>query len=247
MAKAHELLAVEGDLSQTATMMLAEATATFAKKPDHFKGHTRSLNYFDETRSKENVTETKVLVTTVDQKLDHVLTHLGAYYDAMLQKEATNQTAIADLIVNGKEIGKGLPATFLLGMETRLKSLREVVQAIPTLDPATSWEKDENTGKGVYVSPPQTEFKTEKKLEYATLAPATERHPAQVKDWTIDVRVARLETIHRSGMWSVARKAEVLDRIDTLMHGIKQARQRANLAEVVKVQIASNLFKAIFG
>jgi len=245
MAKLHELLAVEADLTNTANKLMEEANTTFIKKPDHFTGFTKETKYLDERRSLENTTENKQLVTTVDDKLDYALSHAGKMYDALLQKEATNQTAKADLIVDGKTIAKDIPSTFLLGMESRLKIVRALVEGIPTLPPAIEWRDDINAGKGRYRNNPVATFKTEKKVEFVTLAPATDKHPAQVKDWTADVNVARVDTTTFSGMWSTQRKADVLDRIDTLAQAVKQARQRANMAEVVPVKIGAALLDFI--
>lgn len=245
MAKLHELLAVEADLFKTQTAMLADAQNTFAKKPDHFQGQVRSVNYLKEDRQNENTVDEKKLVTTVDERLDYALNHVGRYWDAVLQKEATNQEAVADLQFRGKTIATAVPATFLLGMEDRLKKLREVVAAIPTLNPSLDWTEDTSEGKGVFAAKAPTQMKTEKKLEFITVAQATDKHPAQVKEWTADVNVARIETEHTSGMWTPARKAQVLTNLDELSQEVKRARQRANLVEVKKVNAAAAMIEAI--
>lgn len=245
MAKLHELLAVEADLFKTATAMLADAATTFAKKPEHFLGQVRSVTYLSEDRQAENITDEKRLTTTVDERLDYALEYAGKYWDAVLQKEATNQDAVADLDFRGKTILKDAPATFLLGMEDRIKKLRDVIVVIPTLNPALSWDEADDEGKSVYTAKAATQMKTEKKLDYITVAPATDKHPAQVKDWTADVNVAKIETFHTSGMWTPARKAQVLANLDEVSMEIKKARQRANMADVKKIKAADAIIGAI--
>lgn len=242
MPKLHELLAIEADRGNAADSIMAEAIVTFSKKTDHFEGLVRTVSYLNEGRSGENTSEEKALITTVDAKLGHVAGIVGRFYDVLLQKETTNGEAKADLIVNGKTIGTGLPATFLLGMETRLKKLRELLLLAPTIAPGIVWADDASRGKGVFRSPPKTTFKTEKQVKYIELSPATDKHAAQMKDWTEDVNVARVDTTQWVGAWSVSRKAEVLDKVDELLVAVKQARQRANVAEVKPAAIGKAIF-----
>lgn len=241
MSKLHELLAVEADKNNIATKLVEESRATLGKKPDHFKGFTKWLTYFDEKRAAENAEETKLVVSTVDENLDYTLNHVASYFDVIFQKEMTNQTAIADLIVNGVTFATGVPATFLLGMETRIKALRVLFEAVPTLPPAIDWQPDTNAGAGHYRSPKVMVPKTEKQIKFVTLAPATDKHPAQVKDWTEDVPVAKVELVEFSGMWTVQQKADAIDRVDVLLQAIKKARQRANTADVVDGHIGAAL------
>jgi len=241
MAKMHELLAVEPDAITVADKMINEALGTFSKKPDHFKGQAARTTYLLEERQNENYSDSKELVSTVDAKLDHTTKAMIRLFDVLAQRDATNQTTKADVVLDGKVIAKDLPGTFLLSMEQRLKQFRPLLEAVPTLDPAIAWAEDKDKGVGVWRSPEQTAFRTEKVLDVLTLSPATDKHPAQVKEYTIDKRVARVDTVHYAGAWSTARKAEVLNRLDKLSAAIKQARMRANMGEVVDVHPGKSL------
>lgn len=245
MAKLHELLAVINDASAAATAILDESKATFGKRPDHFKGQTKVVTFFDAAREGENLTETKEFVTSVDERLAYTARIIGKYWDALFQLEQTNQIAMADLMVGGVTIAKSVPATFLLGMETRLKEIRQMILTIPTLAPELSWAKDEAAGKGVYVSPPQVNFKGEKVRKHKVLYDATDKHPANIETWTEDQPVAKIETIHRSTMLTPAQKSEMMERCDNMIAAVKQARQRANTVETSRSKIASNMFDYI--
>ena len=242
MSQLHELLAVEPDLKTSAEQMIGDALNTFTKKPDHFKGQVRTVTYFDTAREGENTSDEKALVTTVDDKLDYALGFLGKYYDALLQKEATNQEAKADLVVDGTTIATGLPSTFLLGLEARLKSLRDVLIAIPTLEPSIKWSEDLAAGAGIFSAPPTATMKTEKVHTSKVLYEATKEHPAQIKELSEDKPVARVETLNTSGMWTPARKAATIERLDKLLRATKKARQRANTQEVVDRTVSKELF-----
>lgn len=246
-AQLHELLAVEADLTNTTKAMLEEAANTFAKKPDHFKGFVKSLTYFDETRRSEDERGEKALVTTVSDKLNYATNYAARLYDAVLQKEEANQRANADLVVDGTTIGTNLPATFLLGLESRLKAVQQVLLAIPTLDPAMIWSEDAGAGDGIYRAEPQTAKRGEKQVRSKVLYEATKEHPAQIEKWNEDVAVAKIETVHTSAMWTPRKKADVLGRLDKLIRATKKARQRANTVEVSNLRVGKALFDYIQG
>ena len=247
MGKLHELLAVEGDLSNTADKVIAEAVNTFTKKNEHFMGQVRSVVMFDDSRSGENATEEKALVTTVQKKLDYVSGMVSKYWDAILRKEQTNQKATADLIFDGEVVYAALPATFLLGMESRLKKLRVIYEAIPTLNPNAVWELDTAAGEGIYRSPTTANMRTEKTVKHKILYEATKEHPAQIEKWNEDVPIGRIESTVVSGMFTPAEKSRVIGRIDQLIRAVKQARQRANDTKVENTEIGAKLFELIHG
>jgi hypothetical protein len=254
--KLHELLAVEGDLEGLFKKILAETIVTFTKREDHFKGAHRKLEMLDARRAGENDEEFFALTTTVADKLDYTSKPCIRYIDAILQKEATNQEAKADLIVDGETITEQLPATFLLGMESRLAKIREVYAKIPTLSPGVTWELDPDKGKNVFRSKnPETTFKTEKKFKVQVLYEAKfpkegesgQSLPAQVEKIPETENVGRYTRTLWSGMMSTAEKSEKLARIDRLIRAVKKARQRANMQEQVKVTIGKKLFDYING
>jgi hypothetical protein len=250
MGKLHELLAVEGDLQGAAKKVTEEAIDTFTKKPDRFLGHVKTLKMFDEVRNENEggVQDRKELVTTVDEKLNYVFGHIESYYDAVLQKEQTNQKAVADLIVNGKTIGKGLPATYLLGMESKLKAVREMLRAIPTLQPGIEWEKDSDAGEDKYkTAHAVSTYKTEKVIKSKVMYDATKEHPAQVQAWNEDEKIGKYSTTQQSGMLSVADKSRRLTNIDTLIRAVKVARMKANNVGVEKAKIGKEITQFIMG
>ncbi len=246
MSKLHEILAVEGDLDATARKVIDEAINTFQKKADHFQEQHRSLVMFDENRSAENVDETKALVTTVGDKLSYVRRHAVKYLDTFAKKEATNQTAVADLVIDGVTLAEAVPATMLLGLESKLKTVRGMYEAIPTLQPGTDWQPDADRGEGIYRAvEPEVRMRTEKQIQHKVLVEPTKEHPAQIEKWNADVPVGKITLRNWSGMMSPAEKSALLGRIDTLIRGVKRARQRANTTEVVNRDIGDTLFNFI--
>lgn len=245
MAKLHEVLAVEGGLQTAAKKINEETVRTFGKRDEHFVATTRSVEHFGEEDQKLNTTETKEMVTTVFDKLIYNAGPNVRALDAYLQKEATNQKAVADIVVGDQTIATNVPATVLLGLETKLSELRQVYDAIPTLAPGPTWEQDleARSAGGVYrAKAPDVTFRTRKTVRPIVMAPATEHHPAQVQAISEDVPVARIVVSHKASMLTSAQKSDLLERLDRLLRAVKRARMRANNTEVEKRQIGKALF-----
>lgn len=251
MAKIHELIPAESDKVAAANALQAEAINTFAKKQDHFMGQIRDVQMYDERRAAENTREQKEVVETVDSKLAHVWESLAPAIDVTVTKENSNTApdARANVTIGGKIILGDVPATALLAMEKQLAKLRDLYTAIPTLDPSLTWEPDSNAAlPGVMRSKYAMEqHKTEKVPEVITLAPPTDKHPAQTQLVTMDKNVGKISTFKFSGNVSPARKAEWLRRITTLHTAVKEARQRANMAEVLPLTVAESIRTFIHG
>jgi hypothetical protein len=237
MTKLHEIIAIEPDLAGTAHKVMEEAMNTFSKKADLFLGETSVIEYFDDSKSYLNTTERKNITESVPSKLDYVKDHVARYYDAFYAKEASNQNAKADIILpDGQVLVADVPATVLLGLESRLKELRGVLSSIPTLQPGVKWQPDPTAElPGVYVTTfPELRYITQRTIQPVELAPATKEHKAQVEKVEVDEKVAKKERTVMAGMYSPHEKSERLGRLDTLLQAVKQARQRANNVEAEK-------------
>jgi hypothetical protein len=246
MAKLHELLAVEADLDGKYKRIAEETSKTFKGRPAHFMGSIRTYHPFDDDDKVEYPEEYQALATTVEERLNYTAKAIEPYFDALLQKESTNQVAKADLVVDGEVIAKDLPATFLLGMESRLKFIRKVYEQIPTLPVSVDWEKDESWGKNVYrMTHPEEKLKTAKQFKSQVLYEATEHHPAQIEKWDENVAVGKFVKRIWSGAISSADKSRLLGRIDKLIIAVKKARQRANTTEVIKSKVGGKILDFI--
>jgi hypothetical protein len=249
MAKLHEVIAVEASLAATAQKIREEAITTFTKKVELFLGTRTSVTYFAETDQHLNTSEFKAVVESVPAKLKYIAGSQIRAIDCLLQKEATNQHAKADIVIDGVTIASGVPAIVLLRLEAWLVEVRAVFAAIPTLQPGPHWQKDfdADTGGGVYEAEDvDVTFRTKKNLRAIELSPATKEHPAQVQPIQEDMPVAKIEKQHWSAMMSTADKSNLLERCDRLIRGVKKARQRANDTTVVKDKIGAALFDFIF-
>lgn len=236
MAELHEVLAVERSAENTAKKLMKESEKTFSKE-NLFLGQVRLFSMFDSNLSEMDHTEESTLETTVDENLDYLNNAVSNWFDVVLQKELANQEAKADIILSdGTVVAEQLPATFLLGLETKLTALRELYQKIPTLAPGIAWIPDVSNEKaGVYTTQsPSVAFKTEKVLDFRVVVEPTEHHPAQVKELQRTENIGKYETTRYSGMLTPVEKANRLAKIEELLTSTKRARVRANKAKINK-------------
>jgi hypothetical protein len=255
MGKLYEVLAVEGDAQGRATKLVNETKQVFSNKENLFKGKVRTLALFDQDVTKE--TEIKALEakdstairveSTIPDSLNYMACIIGDYWDLMFQKEATNQVAKADIIIGGALLLKDVPVTFLLCMENRLKDLRPVLEAIPTLAPGIAWDTDESYGRHIWQAPETNDVKTKEDIEYRIIAPATDKHPAQVQPVKTQFNIGKYTTKEWSGLISSAEKADLLEKFDKVVRAIKEARQRANAVEAVTTKVSDTLLTALIG
>lgn len=245
MTKLHELLAVESDAKGTFHTAGLNAIEVF-DQPHLFQGYVKRLEMFDEDQSHLNQKEHREISTTVHENLTFLSDVVVKYFDIVLQKETTNQNAVADLVIDGKTIAKDVPATFLLGLESKLGTIKKIYEKIPVLDVAVKWDKAPELGAGIYVQHyPETSIKTKKMFQHQILIGPTEYHPAQIEKWEEQLPAGKFTKENWRSMLPVQEKTKLLKRIDLLIEEVRKARQRANCAEVAKVNIGKKLMDFI--
>ena len=249
MSKLHEILAVEGELEGLFKKMLIETQKTFSDKPAFFIGSERHYTSFlDEKENDVEASEHQELVTTVKAKLLYLCRPVVRFFDAVLQKDTANQAAVADITIGDKVLATGVPATTLLGYENKMKLMRPVFAAIPTLQSGVKWIPDPDMGEDIYKQEhPAEAIKARKVRKYVTVTAATEHHPADVREEMNEEKTGKYIKTTWSGMVTPARKSEILERFDKLARAIKQARQRANCVEVKNVTVGQKLIDYILG
>jgi hypothetical protein len=233
MTKLHEVLAVESSLEKAANNLTQESVRTFGKE-NLFSGEVKNLEMFREEDKNQETSECRKLETTVMENLDYLIKPVGDYLDVVFQKDLTNQSANADLVLeDGTVLAEKVPATFLLGLESKLGKMREMYLQIPTLEPGIDWVKDELEREGVYKAQNDiVTFRTKKDIEFKVAYEATKEHPAQVVPVDVTVNVGKFTTKKFSGKMSPLDKAHIITRIDALLKATKRARMRANEQKV---------------
>lgn len=230
--KLHELLAVEPDLRSQAESCRNDLKNTFEKKVHHFA--KKVVTFKANTEGATDKVEAQLaLQTTIQKELDWISEKLSKAIDAGNQIDNANTAAVADVVLdNGVTLLKKVPATALLRLEHRISEVRELVHAIPTLDPAKGFVPDKSEGDGIFKANEDVRHRTEKKFEFVVMVPPTDKHPAQVKELMVDKPIGTLVSQEWSSLITVADKGDMLDRVEELLRAVKKARSAANSVEV---------------
>lgn len=171
-----------------------------------------------------------------------MLKHWASSEDTQFKKNKANQLATADITL-GSTVIADVPIDELMGLEARLTKLREVFQAVPTLDATKAWAPSQVKEGVLKAVIDDVTTKTEKVVTPVVLYEATKEHPAQVKEVSRDEVVGTFTTTNFSGAVTSLQKANALERIDDLIGTIKKARMRANCQEVPPAKIGDELAK----
>ena len=250
MTKLHELLAVEKTRTGAASKLLTETHQKFGKA-EMFSGQIKTLQMLEDSAQnkalEDSAYEQRELPTTVAETLEYALNVWAVAEDVTMQKNCTNQLAVADVFYGGKVVATMVPVDELLGLEARLEVLRKTFEAMPTLSAAVSWEKDTNSGRNGAWKAKELDksIKTEKTTIPVVLYEATDKHPAQVKEVSQDKTVGTFSILKFSGAATSAQKAASLSIIDELLTEVKQARMRANSVDVVSRKIGQDIVSMI--
>jgi hypothetical protein len=243
MGKLYELLAAEKTAVATANQMADDTRTKFSKAESYFRGETKTLKMLAESPENDSLEKAamvkKELSTTVPLTVDYFLQFWAKAENVMASKNASNQNAKADLVVRGNTVATSVPVDELMGLENRLGKLRALLSTMPTLDASRSWQPDSNNIEGAWVTDETHVSKTEKVMTPVVLAPATDKHPAQVKEASKDVVVGTFTTKIWSGAVSAAEKAKVLELLDEMIVACHQARNRANDIEAIDSKIGN--------
>ena len=248
MTKLHELLAVQGNLNGQANKKREDLKVTFEKKRHLFEETRKTFTSNDELE-KPQIEEQKDIQSTVISEIEWIKPSLAKSLDVAYQVDVANTEATADVVTEDDVILlKAVPATTLLQLEKRVAEWKNLIDSIPTLDPAKGFQQDEARGYGYYRARDVTKPRTKKVPEVITLAPPTHEHPAQVQLIQIDKPIGTILEQEWSSLITPAKKAELLDRAETLLRAVSKARAKANehAIDVADKKIGTELLDFVF-
>ena len=241
----HAVLAAETDLRGASDRILDETKRTFVKKPHLFQGVLKTYEKTHEDGANFPGEHTKV-DSTVAEKLQYASQAIAAYIDNTLTKEKTNAATSADVILSGGDtFVAGLPAPALLNFAERLRQIREMLEAIPTLEPGKFWEQDKDERPGVFSALSVPTVKTKKELKITTAFAPTDKHPGQYVESHEDVIIGHFNTKPYSGLISPIEKSKMIARCEQLRAAVKEALSKANQQEVERVSVGEKAMNFI--
>lgn len=238
----HQLLAVEKDLKNEALRVLTAFYQRIEKGP-LLSGISR--RYRPVTDEGEKLPpESTIVQLRVEETFPEVQKALGALFDLVLSKEDANQSAKADITVDGQVVMAGVPVCALLFLEKQLTDLSTLVDKLPVLDPSERWERD--SAQNCWATVPVETHRTKKIPRPFIKAPATDKHPAQVEVVHEDEVVGYWNTVKFSGAIPATRKAELKARVAKLRQAVKVAREDANTVRVGERKMGDAILGYLF-
>lgn len=236
--KLNQVIAVEKGIKNRTN---AELTALhrIAEKTDLLNGFTKTYQSVEE-EGQGMPPQAQRVQYTAESLLADARKLLADLFDVTATKDWGNQSARADVLIDGTALLTGVPATYLLFLDKQLTDLNTFVTKIVELDPAVDWAVDSTTG--MFKSTPLKSHRTEKKEMPLVLFPATDKHPAQTKTIVEDRLVGYWTTIKQSGAIPAPQKKAIVARVIKLQQAVKSALEQANMVEVSEQQVSNKLF-----
>jgi hypothetical protein len=240
--KLNHVLAVERATKSKAHSELTKLHHT-TTRPVYFTGFSKTYKPLEED-GEEFPPESQRVQLDANDVLKQVRTTLSDLFDLTATKDSANQSAKADVVVDGDLVISDVPATTLLFLEKQLTDLRTFVDKLPTLDPSFEWNYDEAVS--LWKTPEVKTTKTRKVAKPIVLYPATEQHPAQTQLTQEDQTVGHWVKVHQSGALPESKKKDIITKIEKLQKAVKYARETANLQEAPDKKISDAVFRFLF-
>lgn len=175
-------------------------------------------------------------------QLQETMTRL---FDVTLTKDAANQTAHADVVVDGVSVLEDVPVSYLLFLEKQLTDLHTFIRKLPVLEAGIKWTWDEQ--QAAFRSEPVKTTRSKKVPRVLVRYEATEHHPAQTDVWQEDVIAGTWTTTRFSGALEQEHVDRLTKRVVALLDAVKKAREEANSTDAPNMEAGAKVFEFLFG
>lgn len=240
--KLNQLLAIEKGIRQQTQKEITELHRV-SQKEELYDGLDRTYSPFNED-GEPIPPEKKVIQQRAEEVLDELKRLETNLINVVASKDMANTRARADVEVEGEIKIELIPVTHLLWLEKQLEDIHTFVSKMPTLDPSVKWEK--NDSQACMSTDAIHTNRTQKIPRNHVLSEATKEHPAQVQVYMEDKAVGYWSQIRHSARLTMERKTTIISRIRRLQEAVKQAREKANLQEVIDEKIGDTIMEWLF-
>lgn len=184
---------------------------------------------------------------TAAELIDRATVALTKLFNLKFTREEGNCNARADVIVDGQTLLTNVPVGYLMFLEAQAGKLVEMIDMIPTLNPAEDWS-DTAPGlrEGVWQSAERTTAVPKRVPQVQVLYDATKEHPAQVRPYETEVTVGWWTTVKYSGQMDSKVQQDMRARAVKLADALRKAREQANRLETTD-RTAKPLLDYVFG
>ena len=245
MTTLHQIIAVEKDIKGRAQQKLTEAYHQI-QKPALLAGISRTYHPKNEEGEAGEMfppesTRVQLRGAQLINEVSVALTHL---FDIVATKDHANCLAKADVVVDGKTLLTGVPATHLLFLEKQLVDVHTFVKKLPVLDPAEKWSFDGTSD--CWATEVTQQGKTKKNYHVISKAKPTQVHPEQTEVIYLDETIGYWHTIKFSGALPATYVNTILARVERLQQAVKFAREQANGQQVTDIKEGENILSYLF-
>lgn len=239
----HQVIALE---KAGKTVAENEFTALYKllQRPDMFNGFRKTYVPLDD-EGQQLSPEGLLVQAKVDDVLKGIQLAQAPFWDLVATKDATNQYARADIVIDGRVLASDVSVSFLLWLEKKLVDVRTVLKHVPELPSETTWKWDANTE--LHFADPVTTLRQVKVTKQVVTVQATDKFPAQTHPETSEAIQGTWTNERMSGAVTPQRKRQLLAQVDKLIGAVKVAREEANSIDATPLKIGDTLLGYIFG
>lgn len=242
--KLNQIIALANGKKANCKAAITEIYKTI-QKPDLFTGLERKYQPLDEEGEKLPK-ETKIVQQTVRKNLEEAKENFVDLLDIIATQEYANCEAKADIVVDGAVLAKDVPVSYMLFLEKQVDDMKALISKLPVLTSDVKWNKSE-VDADIYLTDVAVTNRTKKVQSPLIMAPATDKHPAQVTMVTEDVFVGTWNKVDLSGAIPSIKRDEMLKKVEKLREALKVAREEANSHVVNSVKIGDTITGFVFG
>lgn len=244
----HQLIAVQRGIDEETAKTLGAVKHLLAigGDQDPLTGLSRVYRPVTEDGDQLPPQARRVQITAAEL-LTRVNESLTKMFNVKFSREEGNCNAKADVKVDGDTLLTDVPVGYLMFLEAQLTKIVELIDDIPTLNPADDWS-DSAPGlrDGVWQSAERTTAVPKRVPQVQVLYDATKEHPAQVRPYETEVTVGWWTTVKYSGQMDPKRQQEMRARAIKVQEAVRKAREQANRLETTN-RDAAPLLAYIFG
>lgn len=245
VGKLNQVLAIEKGVKSRVYGEITELHK-IVQKPDLFVGFDKTYQPKDD-QDGETLPAEKKRVQYVAKDIMRTVSRLSTeLMNVIARKDWTNCVAKASVKIDDKVIIADAPVSYLLFMEKQLTDIHTLVKNMPSPDDAEVWNFDSVSGL-LKTAPIQT-HRTKKIAKPIVLIQPTVEHPGQAQMVAEDVIAGFWNQTKMSGAMQKADKQALLDRIEKLANAVKEAREAANVSDVVPTpEVGEAVFSYLLG
>jgi hypothetical protein len=249
----HQLIAVQRGVDEEVAKTLGSVRHLLAVEGDQDPktGLSRVYDAIGDDPANNLPAQSRRVQMTAPELLGRAVTALDRLFNLKFTREEGNCEARADVIVDGTVLLGDVPVGYLMFLEAQAGKIIEMIDQIPTLNPADEWtDTAPGLREGVWASAAKKTAVSRRLPQVQVLSPAQvidgQKFEPQVRPYETEVTVGWWTTVKYSGQMDPKVQQDMRARAVKVQDAVRKAREQANRLEVTDRQ-ATPLLEYIFG